>query len=208
MPPRASQGWTSVWHGPESFLLDVSASGERLVARIRLAVTLVLLASPILAIADNPGNLEHFIGLLVVLAAVAFSGMLLWMVERELYRPWLGFATAAVDVSIVSLALVMYLLAGRPHIAVNSLVVYPAYFIALAATCLRYDARICIMAGLLAMLQYSGIIVVAMTWGDLNAPEHAPFVFGMVRWVDQASRLVLLAVMTGLVTAVVMRWLA
>ena len=110
------------------------------------------------------------------------------------------------DVTIVSATLAAYLILGEPHIAVNSRVVYPAYFLALGATCLRYDTRVCLLATGLAMAQYAAIVAVAATGWELNdAARWAPFPYGTVSGADQASRVILLGAAGVLATAVVWR---
>jgi diguanylate cyclase (GGDEF)-like protein len=203
--PR-SHGPFGIWQAPDPFLLDAGASGELLVARIRLLLTLIILAIPVQSLLSEPGLREHFVGVAATLGAVAFAAFLLWLVRRELYRPWLGFLTSSVDVTIVSATLAAYLLLGEPHIAVNSRVVYPAYFIALGATCLRYDTRICLLATGLAMAQYAAVVVAAATGWELNdAAQWAPFRYGMVSWADQLSRVILLGAAGVLSTSVVWR---
>jgi diguanylate cyclase (GGDEF)-like protein len=206
MADTSAHGPFGIWQAPDPFLLDAGASGELLVARIRLLLTLIILAIPVQSLLSEPGLREHFVGVAATLGAVAFAAFLLWLVRRELYRPWLGFLTSSVDVTIVSATLAAYLLLGEPHIAVNSRVVYQAYFIALGATCLRYDTRICLMAAGLAVVQYAAIVVVAATGWELNdAAQWAPFRYGMFSWADQLSRVIMLGVAGVLSTAVVWR---
>ena len=86
---------------------------------------------------------------------------------------------------------------GVPQDAVLSLIIFEAYFIAIGATCLRYDVKLCWIAGLLAVAQYAGIVLYAEAhW----PPEAAPFA-----WLAQASRLALMVVATGLAAVVVDR---
>jgi diguanylate cyclase (GGDEF)-like protein len=202
-PPR---GPLALWQAPDPFLLDAGASGELLVARIRLLLTLIVLAIPVQSLLSEPGLREHFVGVAATLSAVAFAALLLWLVRRELYRPWLGFLTSSLDVTIVSATLGVYLLLGEPHIAVNSRVVYQVYFLALGATCLRYDTRITILATGLAVAQYGTIVLLAAAGRDLNDPAAwAPFRYGMFSWADQLSRLIMLGAAGVLSTAVVWR---
>jgi diguanylate cyclase (GGDEF)-like protein len=111
--------------------------------------------------------------------------------RRDLYRPWIGAVSSAIDVSLVSGTLLLYLELGSPWRALNSRVVFDAYFLAIIASCLRYDLRISIGAGSLAVLQYAGIL--------FAAPP------GSFDWPAQAARLLLLAGATVLGAAVVLR---
>ena len=206
MPEARGRVPLGLWQVPDPFLLDAGASGELLVARIRLLLTLIILAIPVQSLLREPGLREHFVGIAATLSAVAFAAFLLWLVRRELHRPWLGLLTSSLDVTIVSATLAAYLLLGEPHIAVNSRVVYPAYFIALGATCLRYDTRVCLLASGLAMAQYAAIVLLAAAGRDLNDPAAwAPFRYGMFSWADQLSRIIMLGAAGVLSTAVVWR---
>src|SRR5262249_62238320 len=79
---------------------------------------------------------------------------------RPLLRPPLFPYTTLFrsDVTLISAISVGYLVAQRGDVAVNSRVTYPAYFLALAATCLRYDVRICIVTGFTAVVEYAAIV--------------------------------------------------
>lgn len=206
MAEPSARGPLGIWQVPDPFLLDAGASGELLVARIRLLLALIILVIPVQSLISEPGLTEHLVGVAAALAVVAFAAFLLWLVRRELLRPWLGFLTSSMDVTFVSATLAAYLLLDQPHISVNSRVIYQAYFLALGATCLRYDTRICLLATGLAMAQYGAIIVAAATGWELNdAARWAPFPYGMFSWADQVSRLIMLGAAGVLATAVVWR---
>ena len=94
------------------------------------------------------------------------------MLRRGRWWPWIGFASSAFDVSMVSTALVTFLIVGSPMLALNSNVTFEMYFLAMVATSLRYDARICIVAGLLAGGEYGGLWAWAATHYDLHDPVY------------------------------------
>ena len=121
------------------------------------------------------------------------------------YRPWLALTTGLLDVTLVSFALAAYLASGRPDIATNSYVVYPIYLLAIAAMVLRYDARTAIATGVLAMLEYGGIVAYAATRWDLNGPAFAPHPYGFFSWSTQLGRIILLGATTALAAAAVVR---
>ena len=83
--------------------------------------------------------------LAVIIALVAYR-----VVQRGQRQPWLPLATSLMDVSLVSLALLTFTLIGDPHQAVNSKVTFETYFLAIGATCLRYDLRVSVIAGFVA----------------------------------------------------------
>ena len=199
------QRWRDFWLTPDPVLVDAGAAGELLVAKIRLVLTALVLLIPSLQLLFWPPPREVFVGLAgagtgFVAAVVAYG-----YGRRRLYRPWLGFATAVLDVSLVSATLVTFLVLGQPHTAVNSKVVYEIYLLAVAATTLRFDPRICVIATALAILQYLGIVTYAARGWALNDPAFAPFPYGMFDWYTQVSRLILIAVAGAVSTTVVLR---
>jgi diguanylate cyclase (GGDEF)-like protein len=95
---------------------------------------------------------------------------------------------------------------GAPHIAVNSKVVFEGYFIAIGGTTLRYDARVCVVAGILALGEYAAIVVYAANHWDLNSAVYAPFPYGQFDWNTQISRLIIMLTASVLSTVVVLRF--
>lgn len=170
-----------------------------------MVLVLVLLAVPVVNYATDPEALEHVVGVYVALAATTLALLVLVMVRRQVLGPWIGFLSTIFDVSLVSAALGMYLVLGMPQAAVNSRVVFEAYFIAIGATCLRYDVRLCWMAGVMAVVQYAGIVWFASTHWNLNAMGLAHFTYGTFTWSSELARLVMLGLATGLTVAVVDR---
>ena len=205
LPTRWFRAWRHFWSAPDELLVSAGASGERVVARIRLFVTAFLVAVPTYRLATGDPAPEATIGLAV--AGVAFLLAIAFHVvaRGEYYRPWLGFATSLADVTLISATLVVFLATDQPHTAVNSKVVFPTYFLALAATALRYDARTCVIAGAVAIAEYGAIVVYAATHWALNDAQYAPFPYGMFSALAQASRLVLLASAAIIATMIVVR---
>jgi diguanylate cyclase (GGDEF)-like protein len=108
-------------------------------------------------------------------------------------------------VTLVSSALVLFLFMNEPHTAVNSKVVFEGYFLAIGATSLRYDKRVCISAGFLAFAQYLAIVYFTARHWDLNADAYAPYVYGMFSWSAQISRLIIMLTASALSLALVFR---
>ena len=185
--------WHEFWATPEPVLVAAGAGGEMLVAKSRLVLALLVLLIPGLQLFPFPADKEVFVGLAGAASGVSLAGAVWWIGRRRPYRPWVGFATSLADVSLVSAVLVAFLVMGRPHTAVNSKVIYEIYLLALAATTLRFDPRICVATGLVAIAQYLVIVVYATSRWDLNDPSFAPFSYGMFSWGAQVSRLILLA---------------
>src|SRR6478736_6833193 len=197
--------WARLWAQPDVVLLDASADGERLSARIRFTVALLVAGVAAVDLANRGTSGESYGWNVVAFLGLAGALGLMVMVDRGFYRWWLGFATSALDVSIVTAGLVAFLYAGEPQLAVNSRVVYEAYFLALAATCLRYDPKICVWAGTLAVLEYVGVLSYASMRWDLADPDLGSFSYGPFSWHAQLARMVILAAFTGLATIIVIR---
>ncbi len=189
------------WGDPVS--RDLGAAGERFVAQVRFALVLVLGFIPVKSVLAEPAETENWIGLASVAVALAFSVFFLSLARRSDPPRWLPLATSQFDIAILSLGSLGFVLTGNPVTATNSLVHYTVYFLALAATCLRQDPRVCLAAGIAALLQH-GAIVAWVGFGVPAAMRTSPQ-YGTFSWDNQIGRLELLAVATVLNTAIVIR---
>ncbi|PKL95382.1 MAG: hypothetical protein CVV18_05725 [Gammaproteobacteria bacterium HGW-Gammaproteobacteria-8] len=184
-------------------MLEAAAYGELLVARIRLFSTVLIALMPLLAWWNGAPRVEVANGAMFATLALGLALLLLLLAKRNAVSLPLRFGSAAFDVTSVSLVLALFLVQGYPHTAVNSRVIWEIYLIAIAATALRGDPRICMLAGMLAMLQYLAIVLGAVSYGDLSSPRFESFAYGMFSWSDQISRLLLLLLATVLALAAV-----
>jgi len=89
-------------------------------------------------------------------------------------------------------------------VALNSKVTFEIYFLAIVATSLRYDERICIGVGLLAVVEYAALWAFAAFRYDLSDPVYAQGL-GEYSIVDQTTRLILLLATVMLAYAIVRR---
>lgn len=210
-PPSAATAvpegpaWRRALANPDPIQMDAGAEGELIVARARTALIAALLPIPILNLVLDSNAIAGIVGLAACGVALVFSVGAQMLLRRDFYRPWLGLATSLLDVSVVSAALGSFLFLGQPITTVNSRLVFEVYFIAIGATALRYDARITVAAGLCAILQYLGLVLVAHFKWDLTDPRLDNLGYGSFDWATQISRLILLAVSTLLATAIVLR---
>lgn len=185
--------------------MDAGAAGEQLVARMRLALAALVLVIPVIDLVRRPGVDEVYVGLIfaglgLVLALGAFE-----LARRRLYRPWIGFTTSLMDVTLVSLALVSFLFLGQPFTTLNSRVVYPIYLLVIASAALRFDPRICAAAGLAAFGEYLVIVFVTVTRYPLRTDAPDAVAYGLFDWSDQISRLILIAIATAVSASLVVR---
>ena len=179
--------------GRDDLMLEVGAVGELLVARIRLVVVALIALFPPLAWWAGADAHEVLVGGVFATLSLGFSFLLLALVRRHGRIVGLRFLTAAFDVSSISIVLGLFLWQGRPELAVNSRVVFEIYLVAIAATALRGDPRVCVFAGGLALFQYAAIVVLAMA---APTDPEAALQYGRISAGDQVSRLILLAVAT------------
>lgn len=198
-------GADRLWAAPDPMLVDAGGHGELLVAKVRLALVSLVLLIPIYNVITTPYMIEAWVGLVTTAAAFVFAVLVWGVVRRGFYRPWLGFLTSGVDVSLVTVTMVLFLLMDTPHVAVNSRIMYSVYFFSVGAASLRYDTRICIVTGAMAFVQYLLIVLASTYFWNLNDLRYAPFMYGTFSWGDQFGRLVLLAAAGVLSTAIVDR---
>ncbi|MCU0622131.1 MAG: hypothetical protein MUC69_11590, partial [Gemmatimonadales bacterium] len=184
--------WRRLWRTPDPVLADAGRQSELVVAKVRVAVTVLLLFVPLSNVVSRPVLLEHRIGFAVTLVACLLAIVVYLMVRRDRRPAWLGLMSTVFDVSLVSGALLTYILTAQPLVATNSRVAFETYFLAIAATCLRYDVRLCILAGVLSIAQYLGVVTLAQAMYDLDSLTDGIQRYGRFEWSSEVSRLILL----------------
>jgi diguanylate cyclase (GGDEF)-like protein len=197
--PKLHEGPPGFWDRPEQSLLDAGKDGELLIAKIRVALTFVLLLVPLADIitAANEGREQHFIGFIVTASACVLSIAIYFLVISDRRRRWLPLATSLFDVSFITLTLVLYGLLVGPVVLTNNRLSFDTYFLALGGTCLRYDKRIALIAGLVAIAQWIASVLFVLAHFGAAALAVDEF-YGRFAWSDQISRVVLLATATAL----------
>ena len=197
----------SLWSRPDPVLAEAAIAGEHLVAKIRLSLATVLLLIPFInSLFFFPFEpKEGLVGISLVSGTFLLSVIMYALISRNYNPRWLPFASSAFDVTLISSALTMFLLMDEPHTAINSKVVFEGYFLAIGASSLRYDKRVCITAGLLAFVEYFAIVYFAASHWDLNSPKYAPYPYGVFGWSNEVSRLIMLLTASALSLALVSR---
>jgi two-component system cell cycle response regulator len=175
------------------------------VAWARLLITSLILITPTYKLLKHPTDGVFILGFLVTLLAFLMALGVWWILRKGRYGPWVGFLSSSFDVSFVTLALALFMWVGPPLLALNSKVTFEVYFLTLAATALRYDGRICAVAGGLAITQYAALIFFADWRWDLHAPEAGGGTYAQFSMVDQITRLILLGSATLLAMLLVGR---
>jgi diguanylate cyclase (GGDEF)-like protein len=183
-------------------LAEAAHRGEVFVARLRLILVLIVSVIPLTAYLARP-VVQNRVGVLIAASALVLATLLFLAVRKGLFPSGIGVASSLLDVTLVSAALLTFVELGMPSIAVNSRIIYPIYFLAIMATSLRYDSRVCLLSGACAIVEYGAIALAARArWtpgGDIVAS------YGSFDGADQAGRLVLLAIATTISALTVIR---
>lgn len=186
---------------PDEIMLEIGAGGELLVARIRVVAASLLLLLPLANLSLGGSSYESMSGALG--AGGTFLLSLLWLQLSKHHRRyrWLPFLSAACDVSMVSVVLCILSL-NNPSSGLNSVVVWCCYPLAIVATALRNDIRVSLLAGILAIVQFSAISLLIMNQanGAVSSIDY-----GIVSASNQIQRVVLLIAVSMLTVVVVYR---
>ena len=184
---------------PDEIMLAAGASGELLVARLRMLLATLLLLLPLTNALAGGLLSESLIGLGAALLVNAFALLWLRLAHRPRHYRWLPFATAAFDVTATT-AVLAILGWQDAAAALNSMVVWCFYVLAILMTALRSDGRITLFAGVLGLLQYGTLNTVVFA---MASPEQLLSVdYGAVTGSSQIQRLILLGI-TTLITATI-----
>ncbi|MCH7716566.1 MAG: GGDEF domain-containing protein [Gemmatimonadetes bacterium] len=159
------------WRPPDPLLVDAGGPGELTVARIRLVVIAFFAFDMLVGLwRDAPTTTTKLETTAAVIAMVIAFGLYL-LIKRDRYELWIGFASSILDITLVSAVLVAAVLIGSPQLVVESRVWFVLYILAIAATSLRSDRRISLVAGLLAAAQYVWVLAFAAAhWPADNPP--------------------------------------
>lgn len=186
---------------PDEVMLEHGAGGELLVAKLRAMLSVLILALPLIAGIGGSSTAEVLIGLVAVVFVNIMAQVWLALARNHRRHRWLPYATGTWDVSVTSVVLLTLVLYD-PVAAVNSVVVWCFYAIAIFVTALRNDGRLVLYVGGLALAQYA-----LLSFGVL-AFATQPLVsigYGQATAAGQLERLVLLLLVTVLTCAVVYR---
>ena len=187
---------------PDEALADAAREGELVVARIRTWCTLLLTASPLLAMLVDAHPTEHLPGLGLAVAAVLTAVAIERVLQRGYYRPGIAFVTSIMDVTIVSAGLLGSWILNDPIISANSHLLFGCYFLAIGASSLRYEPRVTLVSGLVAIVEYCALALASLGHTEVltDSPESGRF-----DWTSVFSRALLLLAMTFVSFAVVAR---
>ncbi|HEX3552663.1 MAG TPA: ATP-binding protein [Thermoanaerobaculia bacterium] len=191
------------WARPDPASARVGREGELLAASVRIWAAAVASLMPLGNILFQPPDLEPWVALAGVLATLLLGVAVKRFARRASPPRWLGFFTCILDVSIVSAVNLALIAGGQPMAVVSGRVIFLFYFLALGFTCLRQDVRMCIVAGLAAMLQYAALVAWVVTRSAATGVPLTSPTYGSFRWDNQIARLATLALATAVNVAIV-----
>ena len=183
----------------DQMLLRARASGERMVATVRLSLVLAL---TVLALALGPRN-DAWVLASVGVVGVGYSVVLAWL-AFGVRRGWVPWLSCAADVTMISGALLVLLRFWSSPVAVtNSRTFYDLYFLAIMNAGLRYDWRLCVWTSVLAAAEYVGLTVLAVR--ALPPGGTVDALYGTFSWHSQYLRVGMLLIGGAIMSAVAAR---
>ena len=197
--------WRDAWYGDRD-ASDLAMRSEHRLARGRFTLIALLTVFGIAVASREPAGSPYTTAIPVNVACLALATLALLATRRGQRPTWLAAATAIGDVSLVSLLHVLELVQRTPSSAVNGRITFAGYFFALLGTCVRWDRRIALSAGVVAAAQYLAIVVAAWRmWPASATPDVVAY--GGFDWGVQVER-VLTLVLFGTACASVTAWAA
>ncbi|MDR6991581.1 GGDEF domain-containing protein [Luteimonas sp. 3794] len=202
-PHRTRQGVVATLLGrTDEVMLELGAGGELMVARVRALLSLLILLLPLIAAGGGHGTRTVVVGLALAVFGNLMAQVWLALARRQRRHAWLPYATGSYDVSMTTLVLVL-VATREPAAALNSVMVWNFYMLAIALTALRNDGRLALYVGGLAIAQYAALVIALMTGtGEANP---ASLGYGVASVTGQVERLLLLAMMTVIACAIIYR---
>lgn len=186
---------------PDEVMLEHGAGGELLVAKLRVVISVLILALPLIAGLGRADASQVLLGLAGAVAINIVAQVWLALARSHRRHGWLPYATGTWDVTATSGVLLM-LAREDPVAALNSPVVWCFYALAIMLAALRNDGRLVLYVGGLAMLQYALIAVILLV---LAGEPLVSIEAGQATVAGQLERLVLLLMVTLLTCIVVYR---
>ena len=143
----------------DQLFIDAGIGGELLVARVRIVLLLILFMIQFI-----PGADPSYRRVALPLNGFALALALVFhFLALRVTKPWLGFVSSGTDVTLVSVGLAAYLFLDQPLTAVNSRSIFEVYLLAIGCASFRYNWRVCVLTGILAVGQYAAIVAYATT---------------------------------------------
>jgi diguanylate cyclase (GGDEF)-like protein len=167
-------------------LVRARSDGEKLIAYLRLAF---IVAFVTIRITSGMDQVSWKLQLATFVVSIAY-GLAMLLLAVKVTRPWVPWLSTAIDITLISVALCLYLVDDAPLSALNNRIYFETYFFVIVTGTLRYDWRLSAFATILAVSQFLGITGYVATHWDLNSLESS--VVGEFNHTSHALRIMLL----------------
>lgn len=205
-PTLIGMRFSELFAPPDHSLLETVAGGERLAARIRLAFYFLVWLIPLCGLYildfDRPELWIVFRGTTI---AIVVSIIFVWLAGRDRRIPGISFITTGFDITLITAILFFFAHGGRPMVATNSALVWACYLIFILVSTIRFDIRVSLVAGILAVGEYVVLLLYIANFGFLRLGELHDSVYGNFSWILQSGRLVLMIAATFGACGIVIR---
>ena len=158
-----------VWPPREPELINAGSSGEVVIAKARLVVVALLLPPSIATCVRHPSEPSGWLGIATALVCIAIGVEILRRARVGSITRTLQVVSTALDVSLITGYHAMLFLAGEVSQVLQSRVTFALYLIAIIGAALRYDGQLVRLAGIMAVLQYLGIVAWANATERINS---------------------------------------
>jgi diguanylate cyclase (GGDEF)-like protein len=148
-------------------LVRARSDGEKLIAYLRLAF---IVAFVTIRLTTGIDQVSWKLQLVTFVVSSAY-GLAMLLLAVKVTRPWVPWLSTAIDITLISVALCLYLVDDAPLSALNNRIYFETYFFVIVTGTLRYDWRLSAFATLLAVSQFLGITGYVATHWDLNSLE-------------------------------------
>ncbi|MBY6187024.1 GGDEF domain-containing protein [Marinobacter hydrocarbonoclasticus] len=194
----------TLWSQPERQTLMAASSGEHTMANLRLVLVLLITLVPSYKLLTGTDMTPA-----LAVSYIALAAALMWraFLRRRRYIPALAFFSVTLDISLITMGLCLDYFSRDTALAlVNNKGTFALYFLAITATALRYDRRLSLYGGALALLSYGTMVWFAAGHYGQTPPEaHWLSRYGTFFLPDQISRLLILLMATMLAWTLVNR---
>jgi diguanylate cyclase (GGDEF)-like protein len=134
--------------------VDAGREGEPAVAGARIVIVILLALSPAAALIRQPQEQMTALVIAIDILFLALAITVLQLARRHPPVPWLGFLTAATDVTFVTFYIVTIVVSGSPLAVMTSRATFSLYLLAILATGVRNDGRVATFGGVLAAAEW------------------------------------------------------
>lgn len=185
--------WSDFWRPREPALRSLAVGNERVLARLRIFLPLVIAAlyTPIAFASEDLPPLAVGLSLALLLLIVAEAALVLIRLRHGTVSPAFLLTGSILNVTVVSGILLVFLLIDQPNVTVNSRVVFCGYFLVIAASGLHYQTKAALITGMTAIAEYALLLFLVVKI-EPHSSYLSPVSYGRLVWADQIGRLILL----------------